>query len=111
VAQGIKDTGSIEPRGGIVVTAGGLIFSGTRSDSTMRAYDKDTGKVLWEATIPAGPDGIPAVYEIGGRQYIVQSAVPNPVLTDAGVPTDELPDTQGYYVFALPETDTAGGHS
>jgi quinoprotein glucose dehydrogenase len=111
VAQGIKDTGSIEPRGGIVVTAGGLIFSGTKSDSTMRAYDKDTGKVLWEATIPAGPDGIPAIYEIGGRQYIVQSAVPNPVVTDAGVPTDELPDTQGYYVFALPESDIAGGHS
>lgn len=41
-AKGIKDTGSYWPRGGVVVTAGGLIFSGTISDATMRAYEQDT---------------------------------------------------------------------
>ncbi len=46
-ANGIKDTGSYWPRGGVVVTAGGLIFSGTISDATIRGYDKDTGKILW----------------------------------------------------------------
>jgi quinoprotein glucose dehydrogenase len=64
--KGIADTGSFWPRGGVVVTAGGLIFSGTISDATMRAYDKDTGKVLWEKVMPAGPEGIPAVFEVNG---------------------------------------------
>jgi quinoprotein glucose dehydrogenase len=105
--KGIKNTGSIEPRGGIAVTAGGLIFSGTSSDSTMRAYDKDTGKVLWETKLPAGPDGIPAVYEVGGRQYVVQSAVPTAVVSDMAAPAYQLPDTQGYYVFALPQTEVS----
>ena len=109
-ARGIKNTGSIEPRGGIVVTAGGLIFSGTKSDSTFRAYDKDTGTVLWEAKLPAGPDGIPAVYMTGGREYVVQGAAPSAGLGDSGfeLQTDQMPQTQGYYVFALPGTDVAG---
>ena len=50
--KGIHGTGSFWPRGGVVVTAGGLIFGGSISDNTMRAYDKDTGKVLWEMKLP-----------------------------------------------------------
>ena len=102
-AQGIRNTGSVEPRGGIAVTAGGLIFSGTKSDSTIRAYDKDTGKVLWEAKMPGAPDGIPAVYEVGGREYIVQCAVSGPASAKAGLPANQRPQTtQGYYVYSLP---------
>lgn len=100
--KGIKNTGSVEPRGGVVVTAGGLIFDGTKSDQTMRAYDKETGKVLWEVKLPAGPEGIPAVYMIDGREYVVQAAN---VLTQIGaapISPDELAKVQGYYVFALP---------
>ena len=64
-AKGIRNTGSYHPtRNGLVVTAGGLIFIGTWSDRTLRAYDKDTGKVLWEKEIDANPEGIPAVYEV-----------------------------------------------
>jgi quinoprotein glucose dehydrogenase len=113
-ARGIKNTGSFWPRGGVVVTAGGLIFSGTKSDSKLRAYDKDTGKMLWETTLPSGPEGIPAVYEVGGREYVVMSARPD---SDAVAVGDErslqtvkssdatkpATETQGYYVFALPE--------
>ena len=68
--QGHNDTGAHNPRGGPVVTAGGLIFAATASDRKVRAYDEDTGKVLWEKDLPTGSDGIPAVYEVGGREYI-----------------------------------------
>jgi quinoprotein glucose dehydrogenase len=107
-AKGIKDTGSYWPRGGIVVTAGGLIFSGTISDATMRAYDKDTGKVLWEKVMPAGPEGIPAVFEVNGREYLAFTARPSlKHFGSAVTPSEASPDTpqtQGLYVFALPKT-------
>ena len=102
------------PRGGVVVTAGGLIFSGTKSDSTFRAYDKESGKVLWETKVASGPEGIPAVYEVNGREYVVTSARPDAeVVVGDGEPqrtTGNSPSrratkqTQGYYVFALPDT-------
>jgi quinoprotein glucose dehydrogenase len=123
-AKGITDTGSFWPRGGVTVTAGGLIFGGSISDNTMRAYDENTGKVLWEAKLPAGPEGIPAVYEVAGKEYMVVSARPStrtPTAADGATPQEmaEGPPTapgaaaspaaatansQGYYVFALPDT-------
>ena len=69
-ARGIKDTGSHFPKVGPVVTAGGLIFTGTR-DRKVRALDSATGKVLWEAEVEAALEGMPAVYEIDGREYVV----------------------------------------
>lgn len=113
VQKGITGTGSYWPRGGVVVTAGGLIFGGSKSDSTMRAYDEETGKVLWEAEIQGGPEGIPAVYEVGGREYVVIAARPNtddPVSAGGVQPKEMSSDPnappvqgQGYYVFALPK--------
>ena len=69
-AKGFKRTGSHFPKVGPVVTAGGLIFTGTR-DSKVRALDSSTGKVLWEAKVGAALEGMPAVYQIEGREYIV----------------------------------------
>ena len=66
-AKGIKNTGSHYPKVGPVVTAGGLIFTGTR-DRKVRAFDVETGKVLWETEVDAALEGMPAVYEIGGRR-------------------------------------------
>jgi quinoprotein glucose dehydrogenase len=84
-----------------VVTAGGLIFMATASDRFVRAYDKDTGKVLWEKELDANPDGIPAVYEVNGRQYVAFFAGTgrsyNGIAWKPG-----RPEAQGYYVFALP---------
>jgi quinoprotein glucose dehydrogenase len=57
-------------RGGPVVTAGGLIFTGT-SDKMLRAFDEQTGKVLWEMQLDSPVGGIPAVYEMGGKEYVV----------------------------------------
>ena len=69
-ARGFKDTGSHFPKVGPVVTAGGLIFAGTR-DRKVRAMDAQTGKVIWEATLDAALEGMPAVYEVKGREYVV----------------------------------------
>jgi quinoprotein glucose dehydrogenase len=69
-AKGITGTGSHFPRVGPVVTGGGLIFTGTR-DRKVRAFDEETGKVLWETTLDSALEGMPAVYELGGREYIV----------------------------------------
>ena len=105
-AKGINNTGGIDPVGGIAVTAGGLIFSGMGSDSTIRAYDKDTGKVLWENKLPADPNGTPAIYEIDGREYVVFSA--DATHLPRGVQPAPGENTQGYYVFALPQKGGAG---
>ena len=70
-AEGHTDTGSHFPRGGVAATAGGLLFSGTTSDRKFRAYDRDTGKMVWETSIPEAAESVPAVYEVNGREYVV----------------------------------------
>jgi quinoprotein glucose dehydrogenase len=71
VAKGMKNTGS-ENYGGPIVTAGGLVFiAATNFDRKFRAFDKDTGKLLWETVMPSAGNDTPATYEIAGRQYIV----------------------------------------
>ncbi|MFM9031900.1 MAG: PQQ-binding-like beta-propeller repeat protein, partial [Opitutaceae bacterium] len=72
-ARGIPPTGT-ENSGGPVVTAGGLIFIGATADETIRAFDKETGRILWQAPLPFGGNATPSTYEAGGRQYVVISA-------------------------------------
>jgi quinoprotein glucose dehydrogenase len=96
-ARGIKDTGSHYPKVGPVVTAGGLIFTGTR-DRKIRALDVETGKALWETQVDAALEGIPAVYEIRGRQYIVFCAAAQAGLTPSA--QEKIPGA--YVAFALP---------
>lgn len=96
-AKGIKGTGTHYPKVGPVVTATGLIFTGTR-DKKVRAFDVENGRLLWEHELDAALEGIPAVYESGGRQYIVFCASAQAGLTPA---TQEV--IRGAYVaFALP---------
>src|SRR5260221_960307 len=71
--RGIPPTGT-ENYGGPVVTAGGLVFIGATKDEKFRAFDKKTGKVLWEADLPAGGYATPATYSVGGKQYVVIAA-------------------------------------
>ena len=110
-AKGIRDTGTAKVslaanRTAPIVTAGGLVFIATWPDRTIHAYDKDTGKLLWEQEIEANPEGLPSVYEVDGRQYIVFCA--------SGHPPEAAPaegfawkagkaEAQGYYAFALPK--------
>ena len=60
--------------GGPVVTAGGLVFIAASLDDRLRAFDTDTGKLLWETKLPAGGQATPMTYSIGGRQYLVIAA-------------------------------------
>ena len=70
-AQGMKDTGS-DNYGGPVVTQNGLIFIGaTTYDRKFRAYDKRTGKLLWETLLPFSGNATPSLYMVNGRQYVV----------------------------------------
>jgi quinoprotein glucose dehydrogenase len=94
-AQGLKDTGS-ENYGGPVVTAGGLVFiAATNYDRKFRAFDKRSGKLLWETTLPMACNGTPAVYWARGRQFVVVCAEGS-----KGRPSD--PRGGMYIAFALP---------
>jgi quinoprotein glucose dehydrogenase len=101
-AKGITDTGSSDLiRNGPVVTAGGLLFIATGADRMIHALDKDTGKTLWETQIDANPDGIPAVYEVDGREYVAFYAAVTGAKASISYNPGK-PGAQGFYVFALP---------
>jgi quinoprotein glucose dehydrogenase len=68
-AKGIH-TGT-ENYGGPVVTSGGLLFIAATKDGKFRAFNKRTGKLLWEVDLPAPGFATPAVYEVNGKQYVV----------------------------------------
>ena len=97
-ARGIAPTGT-ENYGGPVVTAGGLIFIGATADETFRAFDKETGKVLWKAKLPFGGNATPSTYMINGRQYVVISA---------GGGKSGRPSGGSLVAFALPTTENSG---
>ncbi|HKW39952.1 MAG TPA: PQQ-binding-like beta-propeller repeat protein [Gemmatimonadales bacterium] len=91
-AQGTAGTGC-ENYGGPVVTAGGLLFIGaTNYDDKFRAFDKATGDLLWETTLPAAGNATPAVYEVAGRQFVV-------IATSSGKSKARTPAR--YVAFAL----------
>lgn len=104
--EGHNDTGAHFPRGGVLVTAGGLVFVATASDRTIRAYDEENGKVVWEKQLPTGSEGVPAAYEVGGREYIAFCvAAGNGSMApriDTGKPATP-PGPGAYIVFALPK--------
>jgi len=103
-AKGFTNTGSHFPKVGPVATAGGLIFTGTR-DKEVRALDIDTGKALWSFEAKAGLEGIPAVFEVNGKEYVVfcASAI-STTHTHAipGHPVDSSKVDGAYVAFALP---------
>ena len=104
-AKGVTNTGNAQRvhRNGMVVTAGGLIFLGTNGDGYVRAFDKDTGKVVWERALDATPEGLAATFEVGGRQYVAFCASYYQEVPEGNIAI--FPGSaaaQGYYVFALP---------
>ncbi|MEQ1948114.1 MAG: PQQ-binding-like beta-propeller repeat protein [Bryobacteraceae bacterium] len=92
--KGMKNTGT-ENYGGPIVTAGGLVFIGaTNFDRKFRAFDKKTGKMVWETTLPMSGNATPVTYEAGGRQYVVIYATGG---RKRGDPSGGI-----YVAFALP---------
>jgi quinoprotein glucose dehydrogenase len=73
VAKGIRNTGALS-FGGAVATAGGLIFIAGTPDEKIRAFEKHSGRLLWEYKLPAAGYATPSTYMIDGRQYLVISA-------------------------------------
>ena len=72
-AKGVPPTGT-QSFGGTIVTAGGLVFIGGTMDEKFHAYDKATGKLLWEYKLDAGGYATPSTYMANGRQYVVIAA-------------------------------------
>lgn len=56
---------------GALTTAGGVTIIGATLDNFMRAFDTQSGEMLWEERVPAGPQGAPLTYELDGKQYVV----------------------------------------
>jgi quinoprotein glucose dehydrogenase len=70
--------------GGPIVTAGGVIFIAASLDDRLRAFDTDSGKILWTASLPAGGQATPMTYAIDGRQYVVIAAGGYKDMSDRG---------------------------
>ena len=66
-------TGVQFPRNAPLVTGGGLIFLATGPERKIHAYDRDSGKELWQHSLPNGAEGMPATYQVNGRQFVVLS--------------------------------------
>jgi quinoprotein glucose dehydrogenase len=92
LAAGLRGLGA-ENYGGPVVTTGGLLFIAATPDARVRAFDKHTGELLWEAELPYAGFATPAVYEADGRQFLVVAA---------GGGKLETPSGSAYVAFALP---------
>ena len=98
----------------MVVTSSGVLFC-TGKDGKVYAFDVNNGKELWSYKLPTGTEGIPAMYELNGKHYLVVCAS-TPLRfgregeqpennAGAGPPPSPPPgSTKGsYIVFALPE--------
>jgi quinoprotein glucose dehydrogenase len=94
VAKGMANTGS-DNYGGPVVTAGGLLFIGaTVFDQKFHAYDKSTGKLLFETELPFSGLATPSTYMVNGKQYVVIAA--------GGGQSSRKPTGGVYVAFTLP---------
>lgn len=60
-----------ENYGGPLVTTGGLVFIAATKDATLRAFDRASGRLVWETKLPAAAFATPSTYAIGGRQFLV----------------------------------------
>ena len=92
-AQGIKNTGT-DNYGGAIVTQNGLLLIGaTTYDNKFRAFDKATGQLLFEATLPFAGNATPSTYVVNGKQYVVIAC---------GGGKNDAPSGGTYVAFALP---------
>ena len=82
-----------ENYGGPVVTSGGLLFIAATKDAKFRAFNKRTGKLLWETELPAPGFATPSIYRVNGNQYIVIACGGGKLGTRSG---------DSYIAFSLP---------
>ncbi len=96
VEKGIRNTGTLN-FGGAVATAGGVIFVAATADEKIRAFEKHSGRVLWEHQLPAGGYATPSTYMIGGRQYVAIAA--------GGSGKNATKSGDSIIAFALPQAE------
>lgn len=117
--EGAKRTGMLRAqRQGMVVTSSGVLFC-TGKDGKMYAFDADNGKQLWSYELPTGTEGIPAMYEVNGKHYLVvcaatplkfgrQAEQPQNAAAPGAAPPVPPPSGShkgSYVVFALPDKE------
>jgi len=92
---------------GVVSTAGGVAFAGDL-DRMFRAFDANTGRILWETRLPTAVQGFPLTFSVGGKQYLAVTTsngggsprnVPSVVAAELHYPATG----NALYVFALQE--------
>jgi quinoprotein glucose dehydrogenase len=96
VEKGIRNTGTLN-FGGALASAGGLVFIAGTPDEKIRAFEKHTGKILWEHKLPAASYATPSTYMINGRQYLV--------VTACGGGKNATPSGDSIIAFALGEEE------
>jgi quinoprotein glucose dehydrogenase len=102
-AEGITGTGMTQMRNSILVTDTGLVF-GPGGDNKIRAYDAETGKILWTGSFGGTFRGAPALYTLAGRQYLLVPAAGNRLPAgNQAAPAGNPPGPLGYVAFALPQ--------
>jgi len=77
---------------GPIVTRGGLIFIGGSRDKRFQAYDKASGKVLWDIKLPGNATSTPGAFMSKGKQYIAVSVGGTKENPSGSVMTFALPD-------------------
>lgn len=92
-AKGIRNTGTDSYGGAIVTENGLLIIAATTYDNKIRAFNKTTGALLWEAGLPFAGNATPSTYMVNGKQYIVIAC---------GGGKNGAPSGGTYVAFALP---------
>lgn len=114
--EGAENTGILAAqRQGMIVTSSGILFC-TGRDKKIYAFDVDNGKELWSYELPTGTEGIPAMYEINGKHYLVICATTtirfgrnknddeqNPASGGPTPPSSAANNKGSYIVFALPD--------
>jgi quinoprotein glucose dehydrogenase len=93
--RGLPATGT-ENAGGSIITASGLIFIAATKDRKFRAFDTDTGRILWESPLDYAGHATPATYAVNGRQYVVIAA--------GGGSMVESSAGDEYVAYALPDS-------
>ena len=88
----------------LVGTAGGLLFGGD-VNGRFRAFDQDTGEVLWEINLGSSVTGFPITYAVDGRQYVaVSTGSANSASAFMSLTPEIRPSAaNNLFVFALPD--------
>ena len=101
-AKGVRNTGT-DSYGGAIVTDNGLLFiAATTYDHKFRAFDKRTGRLLWQTTLPAAGNATPSTYMVDGKQYLVIAC---------GGGKNGAPSGGTYVAFALPDPAAASARA